>query len=113
MPLDWVLRGLSSILLERRKRHLEAYLVELCSNQTVLLDDSIWSWLGVDDLTQVAVKLVAACNSSQPGEVSRLMLDLEAVVASGGDANHCVHPAVLSTLQAGLEDHYGAETQAA
>mmetsp|Transcript_17451 Transcript_17451/g.32939 ORF Transcript_17451/g.32939 Transcript_17451/m.32939 type:complete len:1239 (+) Transcript_17451:1-3717(+) len=113
LPQDWIFASFSTRMLERRRRHLEAYLAFLCTHAQVLLDSALWNWLGVDDLTQVVVRLVAARTVQWAAELSRLVETLEAVLAAGGDANRCVHPAVLGVLQEVLMDFDDEAAQAA
>jgi len=99
LPQEWVFASFSTTLLERRRRHLEAYLCCLCSHASVLLDSTIWNWLAVDELTQVTSRLVTANAMQWPAEVSRLVAQLEVIVAAGGNEHRCVHPAVLRVLK--------------
>jgi len=113
LPQDWLFTSFSSTMLERRRRHLEAYLSFLCTHAQVLQDDTIWRWLGVDDLTQVVVRLVVARTTEWPAETCRLVQTLEAVIAAGGDASRCVHPALLGVLREVLLDNGDEAAQAA
>eukprot|EP00931_Biecheleriopsis_adriatica_P048204 TRINITY_DN27854_c0_g1_i1.p1 TRINITY_DN27854_c0_g1~~TRINITY_DN27854_c0_g1_i1.p1 ORF type:complete len:1326 (+),score=370.54 TRINITY_DN27854_c0_g1_i1:32-4009(+) len=104
LPRDWLVAQLSNMMLERQRRLLEAYLARLCIHARVLLDDALWQWLAVDDLTKLVVRLVAASNLGLAVEASSVSQTLQALVASGGDMSRCVHPAVLAVLKEVLLD---------
>jgi len=103
-PQDWFFAHLSTAMLERQRRQLEAYLAFLCAHSHVLLDATIWRWLALEDLTQVVTRLVAASGVKWANEVCRLVQTLEAVVVAGGEESRCVHPSVMRALREVLLD---------
>jgi len=113
LPQDWLFTSLSTTLVERRRRQLEAYLSILCTHSRVLLDPVIWAWLGIDDLTQHLVRLVTAHTVQWASEVSHVIESLEAMISSGADANRCANSAVVGVLREALLDTGDEATQAA
>lgn len=102
LPQDWLFAQFSSTMLERQRRELEVYLCALCSHAQVVLDGdcALWQWLGVDDLSQVVSRLVAARASADWPSVHHLTATLEAIiVADSSEIERCVHAAVLDTLK--------------
>lgn len=116
-PQDWLFAHFSTSMLERRRRQLESYLAFLCTHSLVLLDATIWQWLGTDEITQVVCRLVVAHSVQWPAEVGRLALRLAAVVGArrgtSADVARCVHPAVLKVLRDVLSDNADAAAQRA
>jgi len=112
-PQDWFFAHLSTTMLERQRRQLEAYLAFICAHSYVLLDTTIWHWLMVDNLTQVVTRLVVAADVKWVAEVCRLVQVLEAEIAAGGDENCCVHPSLLRVLKDVVLDTHDLAAQAA
>lgn len=91
-------------MISRQRDQLEAYLGALCRHVGPLLDDALWEWLRVDDLTQVLVRLIAARQCCLSAEVRKQLFALEAIFRneevdaegfSSGDASCVVSPPVV------------------